>query len=399
MLSKASTSILSCVRLRRISHSVRECGPRYLEPSSLLPLSYHRLRRRVVWPCIPAIEAYKRHFSSIAIVPVITPPVVFVGLALTLWFYKCCMMILFQNKIIYMPSAPPYSRREKIADYARMCGSVHWEEQRITSLDGTRISLCIGRLRDETTSASPRQSTSHVVVLYFQGNASSIPPRLPTLSKVLSSLNSGNAYTLVAVSYRGFWTSQGRASQRGIEMDADAAIAWAQTHFKNHLTGSRPKLVLWGQSIGASVAAGAASRLLHANESRNLQLSGIILETPFVSIKRMLTSLYPQKWLPYRYLSPFLWNWWDNEEALRTMATISVGGSIPILLITAARDEIVPSDQADDLQRLCQQLNFKLTRHDIQGALHTEATLKSEGKEAVVKFLKTQISSDHADDR
>ncbi|KAF2493587.1 alpha/beta-hydrolase [Lophium mytilinum] len=374
--------------MRQTLHSLRKCRLTCVVPSNLLPLDHHRSRGRVVCPCAPAIEAYKRHFSSIAIIPVITPPVVFVGLALTLWFYKCCMMILFQNKIIYMPSVPPYSRREKIADYTRTCGSVHWEEQRITSIDGTRISLCIGQLQDETHGTSAGPSSSHVVVLYFQGNASSLPPRLPTLSKVLNSLNPGNQYTLVAVSYRGFWTSQGRASQRGIEMDADAAIAWAQTRFEDHSTRSRPKLVLWGQSIGASVAAGAASRLLQSNESRNLQLHGIILETPFVSIKRMLVSLYPQKWLPYRYLSPFLWNWWDNEEALRAIAITPAGASMPILLITAGRDEIVPSDQADDLQRLCRQLKFNLTRHDVQGALHTEATSKSQGRDAVVKFLR-----------
>jgi hypothetical protein len=76
------------------------------------------------------------------------------------------MMVLFQNKIIYMPSVPPFSRREKIADYVRMCGSVQWEEQRIRSLDGTQIALCIGRLHDSSSSSHP---TDVVVILYYQG--------------------------------------------------------------------------------------------------------------------------------------------------------------------------------------------------------------------------------------
>jgi pimeloyl-ACP methyl ester carboxylesterase len=107
----------------------------------------------------------------------------------------------------------------------------------------------------------------------------------------------------------------------------------------------------------------------------------------------MLISLYPQKWLPYRYLWPFLRNFWDNEEALRAAAATGALESVPILLITAGRDEIVPSDQADELQILCQQLSLKVTRRDVHGALHTEATSKPDGRDAVVAFLNAQVSS------
>jgi acetyl esterase/lipase len=176
-------------------------------------------------------------------------------------------------------------------------------------------------------------------------------------------------------------------------MDADAAIQWAQSHFASQFTGSRLHMVLWGQSIGAGVAAGAASRLLQFRDPTSLPLCGLILETPFVSIRRMLISLYPQKWLPYRYLWPFLRNFWDNEEALRAAAATGALESVPILLITAGRDEIVPSDQADELQILCQQLSLKVTRRDVQGALHTEATSKPDGRDAVVAFLNAQVSS------
>jgi hypothetical protein len=91
------------------------------------------------------------------------PPVVFVGLAVTLWAYKCVMMVVFQNKIIYMPSMPPFSRSEKIDDYAGVCRPVEWEEKRIRAADGTGLALCVGGIKSST--ARPR----HVIVLYFQG--------------------------------------------------------------------------------------------------------------------------------------------------------------------------------------------------------------------------------------
>lgn len=43
-----------------------------------------------------------------AIPAVLLPPLAFVGLGCTLWTWKCAMMILFQNKIIYMPGVPPW---------------------------------------------------------------------------------------------------------------------------------------------------------------------------------------------------------------------------------------------------------------------------------------------------
>lgn len=98
----------------------------------------------------------------------LVPPVVFIGLALSLWAYKCLMMVVFQNKIIYMPSMPPFSRSERIEDYRGMCGGVGWEEGRIRSGDGVEIAVCTGRIPAEVE-ADAKKKKKHVVVLYFQG--------------------------------------------------------------------------------------------------------------------------------------------------------------------------------------------------------------------------------------
>ena len=48
-------------------------------------------------------------------------------------------------------------------------------------------------------------------------------------------------YTIVALSYRGFQTSRGRPSGRGIARDAAAALDWVSQRFPQDLN-----LVLWG---------------------------------------------------------------------------------------------------------------------------------------------------------
>jgi hypothetical protein len=83
----------------------------------------------------------------------------------TLWTYKCLMMIIFQNKIIYMSSVPPFSRSEKAADYVTQCKPVLWKEHAIKAADGVTIKLLEGTTK---CSGGPYKGLN-VVVLYFQG--------------------------------------------------------------------------------------------------------------------------------------------------------------------------------------------------------------------------------------
>ena len=104
----------------------------------------------------------------------LTPPAVFTGLVLALWFYKCCMMVIFQNKIIYMPSVPSFSRSEKIADYAARCKPVEWREQHIAASDGTSIAVAVGSMpatfmKNHHVHHQPVRIQKHKLILYLQG--------------------------------------------------------------------------------------------------------------------------------------------------------------------------------------------------------------------------------------
>lgn len=103
--------------------------------------------------------------------PALVPPTLFVGLVIALWTIKCINMVLFQNKIIYMPNMPPFARNDKIEDYQKECGAVRWREERIKSLDGTRIALCIGEVGGPNAGETRDISSSRppIVMLYFQG--------------------------------------------------------------------------------------------------------------------------------------------------------------------------------------------------------------------------------------
>ena len=105
---------------------------------------------------------------SFSFEPLFFPPAIFTGLVLTLWAYKCIMMVVFQNKIIYMPSIPPFSRAEKLIEYATLCNPVQWNEQHIEASDGTRIALAVGAMPNLRTCEGTVKRV-HIVIVYFQG--------------------------------------------------------------------------------------------------------------------------------------------------------------------------------------------------------------------------------------
>ncbi|KAJ9611754.1 hypothetical protein H2200_004938 [Cladophialophora chaetospira] len=282
-----------------------------------------------------------------------------------------------------MPSVPPFSRSEKVGDYANQCKPVEWIERDLRARDGTALKLLEGSI----AASGGANALEHIVVVYFQGNASSLPPRLPYLSNILKGLASDAAdsrkYTIVALSYRGYWKSRGSASQPGIELDAEATLKWVQDRYDSTQT----KISVWGQSIGAGVASVSLANLLRHSQGNLQRFSGLILETPFVDMKTMLVALYPQRFLPYRYLTPFLRSSWDSRMALQ-----QIGQSKPklkVLILEAGDDEIVPTGQAGTLEEVCAEAQLSVDRKTVPGALHTEVMVKGQGRRHIVRFLQS----------
>lgn len=70
-----------------------------------------------------------------------------------------------------MPSMPPFSRSEKIGDYAKLCGRVRWREERIASRDGVPLAVCVAELAGSwgEESGEDWRRKKRIVVIYLQG--------------------------------------------------------------------------------------------------------------------------------------------------------------------------------------------------------------------------------------
>lgn len=424
------------VRVGALDGHLRERHQQHLVQPQLQLLTGLRCRDLFTW--------------ATSIPTIFIPPAIFLGLLLSLWTWKCFWIVLLQDKLLYLSWLPPLSRSEKIEDYAREFRGVQWSETFITSSDGTKLAVCEGRLpasfrRDKNVKENNKKKV-RVVICYFQGNGGSTPLRLPLLSLVMKSIEESSSsssfhasgrdefgfeyeYIIAALSYRGYWKSSGRATQRGIEADAAAFLNWAYDAYRDEHDYLR--VVLWGHSLGAAVASSALARRLastsppgspSANDTnieiksgtpltgaKEEKIAGLILEAPISSIKDMLVALYPQKWLPYRYLHPFSWNHWDVARNLEQLAQhqkpnhqqnqgqrSSPGNGPwsrvpPILLLSAENDEVIPLWVADQLEHRGRDFGLDIVRVNVKGAMHIEAPLKGDGRAALVEFIRRVV--------
>jgi uncharacterized protein len=224
------------------------------------------------------------------------------------------------------------------------------------------------------------------------GNASSLPPRLPDLSFVLRRLQDNPdpaRITMVCLSYRGYWTSQDRPYEEGINKDAEAALQWMTERHRSSNTSDPEQelvLVLWGQSIGC----GFATNLAASTSEANLRINALVLETPFTSTRDMLKALYPQKWLPYQHLWPFLRNHLDSWSNFGTIAKRPHPPAIHMII--AGKDELVPADHGISLLKRGQAVGLSMELRKVDGALHNEAIARVQGKSAIAQSITSAIT-------
>jgi pimeloyl-ACP methyl ester carboxylesterase len=152
------------------------------------------------------------------------------------------------------------------------------------------------------------------VLVYLHGNDGNVARELPRLEALHR-----QALPILAMDYRGYGRSSGPfPSEAQVYEDAVAAWDWLV-----EVRGIPPRrIVVWGHSLGAAVAAELALRRGPA--------CGVVLEAPFTSVADLARLQYP--WIPA--------DWLVNQrfDALRKIERLEV----PILLVHGTADREVP---------------------------------------------------------
>lgn len=152
-------------------------------------------------------------------------------------------------------------------------------------------------------------------LLFFHGNAGNISHRLQSID-IFNRLG----LNIFIIDYRGYGQSEGKITEKGSYRDAEAA--W------HHLVNTRgideDKIIVFGRSLGASIAAWLASKK---------KPSALIIESGFTSVPSMGQRLYP--FLPVRWLAHISY---DTQQYVQSV-------TCPVLVAHSKNDEIIPYDE------------------------------------------------------
>jgi len=171
----------------------------------------------------------------------------------------------------------------------------------VSAADGTRVTGWIAQ----------GSSTPAPTVIYFGGNAEEV-------SHILAERRWPPLWSIVAINYRGYGTSQGKPGAR--ELEADALAIYDAVRKREDVDPAR--IVVFGRSLGTAVATHvAAERPVH----------GVVLVSPYDSLSAVGRHHYP--FLP---VSLLLKHRFDAETDARRC-------QMPMLAIVASADSIIPA--------------------------------------------------------
>ncbi len=149
-------------------------------------------------------------------------------------------------------------------------------------------------------------------ILFCHGNGGNIMHRLDSIN-----LFYNLGLSCFIFDYRGYGSSEGKASEEGTYLDAKAAYEWLTKEKKI----SSNDIIIFGRSLGGCIAAQLAGKV----EARAL-----IIESAFTSYVDIGRKFYP--YMPVRWFARFRYKTIDYIKDVRC----------PVMIIHSKNDEIVP---------------------------------------------------------
>jgi fermentation-respiration switch protein FrsA (DUF1100 family) len=158
--------------------------------------------------------------------------------------------------------------------------------------------------------ATTNSPGAQLAFLNCHGNGGNISHRLG-LYRALLELGAN----VFSFDYRGYGLSQGKSSEEGTYLDAQAAYHWLR---KKGFAGKN--IIVYGESLGG----GIASELCLREET-----GGLILQSTFTNLEKLGAEIYP--WLPVRLLGTIKYDTFSKLPRLK----------IPVLVMHSPDDGLI----------------------------------------------------------
>lgn len=216
-----------------------------------------------------------------------------------------------------------------------------------------------GNITDRTSFKLLRDDPEALLVLYFHGAAGTLASGWrPQSYRAMSAAAPDKVHT-VAIDYRGFGSSSGAPSERGLLTDAITVAEWAMQE-----AGIPPsRIVIFGQSLGTAVGISLAEH--YAVRTHPTLFAGLVLVAPFADVE-LLTSSYriagivpilsPLAPFPrlLAFFNTFILSKWPSKDKLAAFVRQCEGMSgdglkYHVTIIHAQDDYDIPWSHSDQL--------------------------------------------------
>ncbi|SAL98190.1 hypothetical protein [Absidia glauca] len=268
------------------------------------------------------------------------------------------ILYIYQCDLLYASGFPKGSRTKvsKPSEYG-----LPDDEEILVTKDGVKLRCYILIQQDE------RVALQAPTIVCFHGH------RLPIAQVLYQKLG----YNVVTLSYRGYGLSEGKANEKGLQIDAQTVV----DYIKNHPLLKHTQLIAYGQSLGGAVAIYVVSN----NED---DFDGLIIENTFLSVPLLIPHILPGA---LRYLAHVCNQKW------RTYKSISNVQRVPILFLSSLRDELVPPSHMAKLYEVAETVGAKVWKGFDYGT-HNDTCLQIDYFESIEEFVRDHVLEDEAID-
>ncbi|KAF9037655.1 Alpha/Beta hydrolase protein [Panaeolus papilionaceus] len=191
----------------------------------------------------------------------------------------------------------------------------------------------------DTTHALCSTNEAKGTVILFHGNAMTHIGMYDYVSKFYRM-----GFDVLAAEYRGFGTSTGCPSEKGLRIDAQTIL----DHVLSDPRRSQRPIIIFGQSLGGAVAIDLTSR-------NNDRIAALIVENTFTSIPDIMKD--------WGFIGHFSFLCSEKWRSASRMARIS--HRIPVLLLSATEDTIIQPLQMTKLRDIANERGLKASKKNV----------------------------------
>jgi fermentation-respiration switch protein FrsA (DUF1100 family) len=249
-----------------------------------------------------------------------------------------CLLALKADRIIFQPHRSSYGPHD-LTTSAFATGA-----QTVTLTSG----------EEKIAAVYLPNPAARYTLLFSHGNAEDIGDDLPMLEEFRQA-----GFAVFAYDYRGYGLSTGKASEKGLYQDVDAAYDYVT----GKLAIPADRVISFGRSLGCAAA-------IHTASTR--PVGGLIVESPFLSAFRVLTRV---RVLP--------WDKFDNQAKIRNVHA-------PVLVMHGRADNVVPFWHGERLYAMANEPKQFLWSDN---AGHNDMCLSQRYFPAIARFAQTISTS------